>query len=94
MPSPATAIYARINDGTNNAQDVTIAGPGDHTAFVAGMRRDVDTQDEVEAFLDGVGSGSPTTDNTTGTLANGTDVTVGHTTDTLAGSVWAVCPVS
>ncbi len=60
------SIAARISDGTFDPEDISpVVTVGQ--IFSVALRRDV-VADEVEAFLNGVGSGSPTTDTTTGTL--------------------------
>ena len=68
-------VNALIADGTNSSED-TIAGLAAGETFVVALRRDVGA-DELEVFLDGVGSGSPTTDATTATLANALDLFIG-----------------
>ena len=71
-----------IADGTLDDTDekLTIAVHTLHTA--AFVRNTVD--DDIEAFLDGVGSGSATTDSTTTTLANAFPLRIGATSNTAA----------
>lgn len=57
-----------IADGTNSSEDVSAALTDGQLFTVAIVRNTTD--DDVEAFLDGIGSGSPTVDATTATLAN------------------------
>ncbi len=75
-----TAAGYSLDRGTNNAAEFTIAdGAADDVdvgpALTQGVysvvlgERDV-VKDEIQTFLNGVGSGSPTTDSTTVTLAN------------------------
>lgn len=71
-----------VADGTLDDTDekVTIAV---HTIHTAAFVRNT-TDDDIEAFLDGVGSGSATTDSTTTTLANAFPLRIGATSDTAA----------
>lgn len=81
-----------IDDGTNNPFDVktsAFAATGQRTvlAFV----RDV-ASDDLEVFSDGSGSGSPTTDSTTATLANGASLFIGAqatSTEAFPGDIYA-----
>jgi hypothetical protein len=68
-------IYGLIHDGTLLPFDTKTQG-GDNVREVYAMRRDVGA-DEIETFIDGVGSGSPTTDTTTATLENASDLYIG-----------------
>ena len=81
-----------IDDGTNNPFDAkTSAFPATGTATVLAVRRDV-AADEIEAFADGVSSGSPATDTTTATLANGTSLFIGAqatSTEPWGGDIYA-----
>ncbi len=69
-----------IADGTNEDDDTkgTIAI---HTLHTAAVVRNT-TNDNIEAFLDGIGSGSATTDSTTSTLANALPLRIGATSGT------------
>jgi len=71
-----------VADGTNSTEDVSAAGTN-NVAWVAAMVRNVG-DDDVEAFKDGTGSGTPTTDATTGTSANALPVRLGAVADTAA----------
>ncbi len=64
-----------IGDGAATGADAsaTMTAGGN---LVLGMRRDV-AADEVEAFLNGTGSGSPATDNTTASIANDLPLRIG-----------------
>ena len=72
-----TAANARfgIADGTNGDTD-TSPNLTNGQVFVLGAVRDI-VADDIEIFLDGVGSGSPATDPTTGTLANALPLRMG-----------------
>lgn len=81
----ATNSRALLGDGTDTNEDdkATIAI---HTLHTAAMVRNT-TDDDSHAFLDGVGSGSATTDDTNDTLANALPLRIGATSGT-AGSFW------
>jgi len=64
-----------VGDGTFGPEDAS-AALTDRTIFVAGLVRDV-AADDIEAFKDGVGSGSPTTDTNTATSVNALALTIG-----------------
>ena len=68
-------VRGTVGDGTLGAAD-TISEPAVNTEFVATLVRNV-TDDDIEMFLDGVGSGSPTTDPTTTTIDSGNPLTFG-----------------
>lgn len=68
-----------IGDSTNNANDIGVAISNGVVTMAAG-RRNV-AADVVEAFKNGTGSGSPTTDATTATLANAQDLRLGAQSD-------------
>ena len=67
-----------IKDGSFNPSDGK--GLTNGQAFAATMRRDT-VADEIEVLVDGVGSGSPGTDTTTGSLANAGIVSIGAASD-------------
>ena len=71
-----------IADGTLDDDD-TVATVAIHTTHTAAFVRDT-TGDDIEAFLDGTGSGSATTDSTTTTLANAFPLRIGATSNTAA----------
>ena len=71
-----------IADGTLDDDD-TVATVAVHTLHTAAFVRNT-TDDDIEAFLDGTGSGSATTDSTTTTLANAFPLRIGATSDTAA----------
>ena len=71
-----------IADGTADDDD-TVATVAVHTRHTLAMVRNT-TDDDVEVFLDGVSSGSPTTDSTTVTLANALPLRIGATSGTAA----------
>ena len=70
---------ASVSDGANHPADQSAALSNDTWVTVATVR-DVPS-DNVEAFLDGVGTGSPATDSTTGTLANAVALAIGKRGD-------------
>ena len=71
-----------IADGTADDDD-TVATVAVHILHTLTMVRNT-TDDDVEVFLDGVSSGSPTTDSTTSTLANALPLRIGATSGTAA----------
>ncbi len=71
-----------IADGTADDDD-TAATVAVHTLHSAAMVRDV-TSDDVTTYLDGIPSGSATTDSTTSTLANALPLRIGATSNTAA----------
>ncbi len=71
-----------IADGTLDDDD-TVATVAIHTVHTAAFVRNT-TGDDIEAFLDGTGSGSATTDSTTTTLANAFPLRIGATSNTAA----------
>jgi len=81
-----------IGDGPTTSIDDS-PNPTNGQAFVVAGRRDT-TADEVEAFLDGIGSGSPATDTTTASLANADPLLIGARTfdldEALDGEIYAV----
>ena len=81
-----------IGDGPTTSIDDS-PNPTNGQAFVVAGRRDT-TADEVEAFLDGIGSGSPATDMTTASLANADPLLIGARTfdldEALDGEIHAV----
>jgi len=67
-----------ISESSNAAVDVTgDAGTGGSEVTVVGVRNTTD--DDLEAFLNGTGTGSPGTDGTTATLANALPLRFGAT---------------
>lgn len=77
----ATTVAAfRFADGTENPQDTkgTLAA---HTSLILAGVRNI-TDDDAEVFIDGAGSGTPTTDSTTATLANALPLRFGATSGT------------
>ncbi len=71
-----------IADGTADDDD-TAATVAIHTLHSVAMVRNI-AGDDVETFLDGVGSGSETPDSTTSTLANALVMRIGATSNTAA----------
>ncbi len=67
---PQPSFY--ISDGAVNITDLGAAISDNVPTFVGGVRNIGD--DDIEAFVDGVGSGSPTADTTTTTLAGIADL--------------------
>jgi len=65
-----------VDDGPNRVYDLTANLTINTIQTVAGVRNIVD--DDVESFLDGVGTGSPTTDTTTATLSNANSLLLGR----------------
>lgn len=82
------------DDDVPTSEVVDIAnGASDGVKAVFAMRRDAGT--DLEGFVDGVPSGSPTADNTTGSLANAYPFRIGAAADAsidryLSGKVYAV----
>ncbi len=72
---PAGNVAFGIDDGTL-VWTVTPALSDDTRFVVAGVRNVSD--DDIEGFLDGTGSGSPAADTTTGTLANASPLVLGR----------------
>ena len=68
-------FWSNVADGTVGSSE-TIPEAALQTAFVAAFIRNT-TDDDLEVFKDGSGSGSPTTDATTATLANANAVFIG-----------------
>lgn len=85
-------VYAYIADGSTATFD-NVGGPANDTRFAAALRRSV-SADQVEAFFDGSGSGSPATDGSTATLANSQPFTIGtkgaRTTHFFTGKIYNV----
>lgn len=75
MTAFAGNFWANVADGAVGSSE-TIPEAALQTAFVAAFVRNT-TDDDVEVFKDGVGSGSPTIDGTTTTLANANAVFIG-----------------
>ncbi len=73
------AIRGRVADGAANPGDDN-AGTADGQMLVAATVRDV-AADDVETFIDGVGTGSPVTDSTTATIANDEVTRIGSLSD-------------
>ncbi len=71
-----------IADGAADDDD-TVTTVAVHTLHTLAMVRNT-TDDDVEVFLDGISSGSPTTDSTTVTLANALPLRIGATSGTAA----------
>lgn len=89
----ASGVNARDDDGTNFAQDIK-SGAVAGVRHAMAMRRDA-TANELEAFLDGTGSGTPTTDNTgdltsTAALELGRWILGGTPDNYLQGALYAV----
>lgn len=81
-----------IEDTSANNPEDSITGFSDNTKHtVIGVRNVGD--DDLEIFLDGTGSGSPTTDSTTATLANAEDVILGGPAGgaDLIGRIYSYC---
>jgi hypothetical protein len=84
-------VSAHVADGAQSDADDT-GNMTDGQAHVVGMVRNL-TDDDIEAFLDGNGSGSPTTDQNTATLASEETFTVGATSagaSVLEGEAFAI----
>ncbi len=71
-----------IGDGTLDDEDASPNLTAGQTFVVAGVRNVTD--DDIEAFTDGVGSGSAVTDSTTTTLANAFPLRIGATSNSAA----------
>lgn len=71
-----------IADGTLDDEDATPNLTAGNAFVVVGVKNETD--DDIEAFLNGVGSGSPTTDSTTVGFANALPVRIGATSNTAA----------
>lgn len=71
-----------IADGTADDDDTAGTLVAHTASSIAGVRNVTD--DDLEAFVDGAGSGSPTTDSTTATLANALPMRIGATSGTAA----------
>ncbi len=78
----ATARF-NIGDGSGPVDEDTVGTVAVDTLTSAAGVRNV-TDDDLEAFLDGTGSGSPDTDSTTTTLANALPLRLGATSGTAA----------
>lgn len=77
---PTSQFRFGVSDGTNGPTNTAASAPTAGAAFVlAGVRNVAD--DDIEAFLDGTGSGSPATDTTTTTLANAFALRIGRFAD-------------
>lgn len=76
MGTGGVAPEFTIADGTNESVDVAPTITAGVVTMVAG-RRNV-AADQIEGFRDGTGSGSPTTDATTATLANSEVLRIGR----------------
>ncbi len=72
-----------IGDSSADDDD-TVATVAIHTTHTVAMVRDAAGDNDIEAFLDGVASGSATTDSTTLTLANALPLRIGATSNTAA----------
>jgi hypothetical protein len=70
------AVYALQVDGTNQRFDINTGGTAVQTLLVTTSRRNAVTN-EIEAFIDGVGTGSPAVDAGL-TLANSLDFVIGQ----------------
>lgn len=70
-------VQFQVRDGTVSPLDSITDGVAVHTLTVLAGRRDA-TANEIEVFVDGVGSGTPTTDTTTATQANAVDLNIGR----------------
>lgn len=85
-------LYAYIADGSAASFDA-VGGPTNDSRFAGALRRSVPA-DQVEAFFDGTGSGSPSTDGSTATLANSQPFTIGtkgaKTTHFFTGKIYNV----
>ncbi len=71
------AVWGNVADGAGNGADSGGAADVGEIFVHTLVRNTVD--DDYEVFLDGVGSGSPVADGTTGTLANALDLHIGST---------------
>ena len=69
-------VYGILADGTANLNDLNAAASTAQVAKVHVLRRDA-TANEIEVFTDGAGSGTPTTDTTAATSANGLPLRIG-----------------
>ena len=78
----AATVQTILADGTADDDDTAGTLVANTVAVVAGVRNVTD--DDIEAFVDGTGSGSPTTDSTTATLANALPLRIGATSNTAA----------
>ncbi|MDK1103793.1 MAG: hypothetical protein QGD93_09295 [Actinomycetota bacterium] len=74
------AATVLIGDGSADDTDAASSLVARTAATVAGVRNISD--DDIEAFLDGTGSGSPTADSTMATLANALPLRIGATSGT------------
>ena len=72
-------LFAFIGDGTKQTFDKKDIAISDGTMFVAAGVRNT-TDDDIEAFADGSGSGSPTTDASTSSLTNTEVFQIGRVT--------------
>ena len=73
-------VRSRFSDGTNAPLDVASPYTPEAPMTVIGVRNTID--DDVETFLDGVGSGSPSADTTVATLENAFNPRIGRQADT------------
>jgi hypothetical protein len=73
----AGAAYAEIGDGTDDANDNKTTALTAGQGFVHTGVRNV-SDDDIETFIDGTGTGTPTTDDTTATLANAEELRLGR----------------
>ena len=73
----STRLDASIGDGSEINDRSAESAITDNVIHVVGMVRDQGAGDDLTAFVDGAGSGSPTADSTTGTLATATDLFIG-----------------
>ncbi len=71
----STPAQFLIHDGAGTQNDTSKSLTDGQSFVVAGVRNTTD--DDLEAFLDGTGSGTPTTDPTTASLANATPMSIG-----------------
>lgn len=88
----ADNISARMKDASANSTIDLAPSPSDSTRFVSAMVRNIG-DDDLEAFVDGVGSGSPTTDASTDTLVSVYGFFIGSGSGTynfLSGEIMAV----
>ena len=80
----STATGKGLIGDSSADDDDTVATVAIHTLHTVAMVRDAAGDNDIEAFLDGVASGSATTDSTTLTLANALPVRIGATSNTAA----------
>ena len=83
-----------VADSSSFFDDVHTLKPVTNVAFIVAVVRNT-SDDDIEVFIDGVGTGTPTTDATTGTSANSLDLLIGARnsgapTDWMQGQIFAV----